>query len=210
MAVSLIPTREAELRVFLQNVVDVTAEVETDMGVPEGTYQPMKDAAQTELDAFAARDKAHTAADTADKDLKTAIKTSGKTLRGSLKQIKNTLNVPTSVLDLLKINASASKSQDKVKAEVPLLKPKMKGIQPAVTGYMYGYDAMELWCCRADENEHTLLETITHLPYYDTRENVVVDRPENRSYFGRYMKRNLVVSGQGPTVDLTVPGGPHQ
>ncbi len=210
MTPNILSSREADRRLYLQHLVDVTDEIEIEMKVPKGTYAPMKEGAQSELDAYDARDKTRTTAETASKELKTQAKKSGLIVRGTVKEIKNTVGVPASVLKLVQSKTTTGKPQNSVKAEVPLLKPKMKGIQPIVTGAMYGYDALELWCCRANETEHTLLETITHLPYYDTRPNVVPDQPENRSYFGRYMKRNVVVSSQGPTVDLTVPGGPHQ
>jgi hypothetical protein len=204
------PVKEAERRIFLQNIVDVIDEVEGLMNVPKGTFKPLKEASQAELDTFATRDKARTAADTAQTNLETQEQLTETSVRANIKQIKNTVNLPADVLNLLHLNTPDSKPQDSVAAEVPLLKLNMEGIHPRIRCTKYGYDSVEVWCCRGDETVFTLLENVTHFPYFDNRDNLEPTKLEQRNYHAFYKKRNAVVSAEGPTSFLLVPGGSHK
>ena len=131
------------------------------------------------------------------------------TVRASVKQIKNTMNVSQEVLDLLEINPVSAKPTDTVAAQPPVLKVKMDGIHPSVGCVKNGFDAVAIYCQRADEKEATLLATVTHLPYFDNRPNAVPAQAEQRSYHAFFMRKNEVASGASATAILLVPGGAH-
>ena len=203
------PSREAERRLFLQNFVDTIDDAADLMKAPKGTYDAAKTAAQAELDAFGVRDNAQKVVDTAQTTLNDQEKLTGEAVRAAVKQIKNTMNVPKEVLDLLEVSPTASKAADRVGAEAPVLKVKMDGIHPSIGCVKHGFDAVEIWCCRADEKEATRLATVTHLPYFDNRPNAVPAQAEQRDYYAFFLKKNAVASAQGATAHLLVPGGAH-
>lgn len=101
---------------------------------------------------------------------------------------KNTMNGPPNVLDLLELNATASKPTERVAAEAPVLKVKMEGIHPGIGGVKNGFDALETWCCRTGKKEFTRLATVTHLPYFDNRPNAEPAVAEQRDYYAYYLK----------------------
>jgi hypothetical protein len=203
------PSREAERRLFLQNFVDNIADATTLLKQPANTYKEAADAAQAELDAFVTRDAAQKAFDTAQRNLMAQETLTSAAVRAGVKQIKNTMNVPKEVLDLLEVSTSSTRSSERVAAEAPQLKVKMDGVRPYIGGVKNGYDAVQIWCCRTGEKEFSLLATVTHFPYYDTRPNRDPAVAEQRDYYAYYLKRNEVASAQGPTYSLLVPGGAH-
>lgn len=139
------PSREAERRLFLQNFVDTIDDAADLMKAPKGTYDAAKTAAQAELDAFGVRDNAQKVVDTAQTTLNNQEKLTGEAVRAAVKQIKNTMNVPKEVLDLLEVSPTASKAADRVGAEAPVLKVKMDGIHPSIGCVKHGFDAVEIW-----------------------------------------------------------------
>ncbi|MDO7845917.1 hypothetical protein Q5H92_06085 [Hymenobacter sp. M29] len=203
------PRREAELRLFLQNFVDNIADATTLMKLPASTFKEAADAAQAELDLFGTRDAAQKALDTAQRNLVEQEALTATAVRAGVKQIKNTMNVPAEVLDLLELNTTAGKPAERVAAEAPVLKVKMDGIHPSIGCLKRSFDAVQIWCCRTGEKAFTLLATVTHLPYFDNRPNVDPAVAEQRDYYAYYLKKNEVASAQGATYTLLVPGGSH-
>ena len=130
-------------------------------------------------------------------------------MRAGVKQIKNTMNVPQDVLDLLEVNAGTAKAAGRVAAEAPVLKVKVDGVHPSVGGAKSGFNALEIHCCRTGEKVFTHLATVTHLPYFDNRPNVDLAVAEQRDYYAFYLKKNVVVGAQSATYTLLVPGGSH-
>ncbi|GAA4047337.1 hypothetical protein GCM10022409_36980 [Hymenobacter glaciei] len=203
------PSREADRRLFLQNFVDNMADATTLLKQPAATYAVATTAAQAELDLFGLRDAAQKALDTAQSKLIEQELLTSAAVRASVKQIKNTMNVPQEVLDLLEVNPAAGKATDRVAAEAPTLKVKMDGIHPSIGGLKNGFDAVEIWCCRTGEKEFTRLATVTHLPYFDNRPNGEPAVAEQRDYYAYYLKKNVVAGAQSATYTLLVPGGAH-
>ena len=179
------------------------------MKLPKGTFDVAKNAAQAELDAFAARDAAQKVLDTAQKVLNDQEKMTADAVRAGVKQIKNMMNVPQEVLDLLEINPVTGKPEDRVGAEAPVLKVKMDGIHPNISCVKYGFSAVEIWSCRTGENDFSRLATVTHLPYFDNRPNGQPAVAEQRDYYAFFLKKNVVVGSQSATATLLVPGGTH-
>ena len=204
------PNTEDALRLFLKNAVDHIDEAETLMGVPKGTYKPMKDAARALLDAFDKRDNARKALTTTETELTTQSKLTSTTVRASIQQIKKTIGIPAKVLDLLELNTPDTDPQARADAQVPTLKTKMTGIHPTIDGTKHGYDAIEIWSRRGSETEFGHFVTVTHFPFFDNRDNLDPTQPEEREYYGYYQKKNVVVSAQGPTVALNAPKGSHK
>ncbi|MBF9222362.1 hypothetical protein [Hymenobacter ruricola] len=209
MPIDWYPRREAERRLFLQNFVDNIADATTLLKQPAGTYQEAADAAQAELDLFGLRDAAQKAFDTAQRNLVAQETLTSTAVRAGVKQIKNTMNVPPEVLDLLEVSTTPAKPTERVAAEAPVLKVKMEGVHPSVGCLKKGFDAVEIWGCRTGEKEFTRLTTVTHLPYYDNRPNVDPAVAEQRDYYAYYLRKNVVVGSQGATYSLLVPGGSH-
>lgn len=209
MATDWYPTREADRRLFLQNFVDNIVDATTILKQPAGTYKEASAAAQAELDLFGLRDAAQKALDTAQRNLVEQEMLTSTAVRAGVKQIKNTMNVPKEVLDLLEVSTTASKPTDRVAAEAPALKIKMEGIHPTINARKNGYDAVEIWCCRTGEKEFSRLATVTHLPYFDNRPNAQPAVAEQRDYYAYYLKKNVVASAQGATYTLLVPAGDH-
>ena len=203
------PSQEAKRRLFLQNFVDKIDDATKQMELPVDTFKEARTAAQAELSLFVLRDRAQKALNTAHSNLATQADLTSTAVRASVKQIKNTMNVPAEVLDLLEVNTSVARPAERVAAEAPVLKVKMDGVHPVIACVKHGYDAVQLWCCRTGEQGFTLLATVTHLPYSDNRPNVDPAVAEQRDYYAYYMKRNEVVSAQGATYTLLVPGGSH-
>ena len=203
------PSREAERRLFLQNFVENIADATTLLKQPATTYQEATDAAQAELDAFVARDAAQKALDTAQRNLVAQEVLTAAAVRAGVKQIKNTMNVPPEVLDLLEVSTTPARPAERVAAEAPQLKVKMDGVRPSIGCVKHGYDAVQLYACRTGEKDFSLLATVTHFPYFDTRPNRDPAVAEQRDYYAFYLKRNEVASTQGPTYSLLVPGGAH-
>ncbi|WP_210519310.1 hypothetical protein [Hymenobacter terricola] len=209
MAQDWYPSREAERRLFLQNFVDNMADATTLLKQPANTYGVATTAAQAELDLFGLRDAAQKALDTAQRNLIEQELMTSAAVRAGVKQIKNTMNVPREVLDLLEVNPTASKPIDRVAAEAPVLKAKMDGIHPSIGGLKNGFDAIEIWCCRTGEKDFSRLATVTHLPYFDNRPNGQPAVAEQRDYYAYYLRKNVVASAQGATYTLLVPAGDH-
>ena len=209
MAQDWYPSREAERRLFLQNFVDNIADATTLMKQPADTYKQAADAAQAELDLFTIRDTAQKALDTAQTRLNDQEQLTSAAVRAGAKQIKNTMNVPPDVLDLLELTTPATDTAGRVAAEAPVLKPKMDGIHPSIGGVKNGFDALEIWCCRTGEKEFSRLATVTHLPYFDNRPNGDPNVAEQRDYYAYYLKKNVVAGAQSATYTLLVPGGNH-
>ena len=203
------PSREAERRLFLQNFVDNIDDATTLLKQAAGTYKEAADAAQAELDTYVARDAAQKVFDTAQRNLVAQEALTSTAVRAGVKQIKNTMNVPLEVLDLLEVNTSPAKPAERMAAGAPQLKPKMEGVHPVIGGVKNGYDALQICCCRTGEKEFSLLATVTHLPYYDNRLNRDPAVAEQRDYYAYYLKKNAVASVQGATYTLLVPGGSH-
>ncbi|MFD2720056.1 hypothetical protein ACFST9_15130 [Hymenobacter monticola] len=209
MPIDWYPRREAERRLFLQNFVDTIADATTLLKQPAGTYKEAAEAAQAELDLVGLRDAAQKALDTAQRNLSAQETLTSTAVRAGVKQIKNTMNVPAEVLDLLELTTTPAKPAERVAAEAPVLKVKMDGIHPSIQCVKRGFDAVQIWCCRTGEKDFSLLATVTHLPYFDNRPNGEPAVAEQRDYFAYYLKRNEVASAQGPTYTLLVPGGSH-
>ena len=203
------PSREAERRLFLQNFVDNIDDATTLLKQPAGTYKAAADAARAELDLFTIRDTAQKALDTAQSKLSTQEQLTSTAVRAGVKQIKNTLNVPQDVLDLLELTPATTDTTATVAAQAPVLKVKMDGIHPNIGCVKHGFDAVEIWSQRDGEQEATRLATVTHLPYFDNRPNVVPAQAEQRSYYAYFLKKNEVASDRSATAVLLVPGGAH-
>jgi len=203
------PSREAERRLFLQNFVDHIADATTLLKQPVDTYKAAADAAQAELDVFVIRDAAQKALDTAQTKLNDQEQLTSAAVRAGAKQIKNTMNVPQDVLDLLELTTATSDTAATVAAQAPVLKVNMDGIHPSIGCVKSGFDAVEIWCQRDGEKEAARLATVTHLPYFDNRPNVVPAQAEQRNYYAYFLKKNEVASGQSATAALLVPGGMH-
>ncbi|GAB3867431.1 hypothetical protein GCM10028824_09810 [Hymenobacter segetis] len=203
------PRREAERRIFLQNFVDTIENATELMGLPKDTFKVAAGAAQAELDLFGVRDTAQKVFDTAQGKLVKQEELTSAAVRAGVKQIKNTMNVSSEVLDLLELNTSSDKPTERIAADAPVLKVKMDGIHPNIGGVKNGFDALQIWCCRTGEKEFTLLATVTHLPYFDNRPNVDPAVAEQRDYFAYYLKKNVVVGNKSATYMLLVPGGSH-
>ncbi|GAB3845515.1 hypothetical protein GCM10028822_04060 [Hymenobacter terrigena] len=208
MPIDWYPRREAERRLFLQNFVYAIDEATELMKLPKDTFKAATDGAQAELDAFGQRDTAQKNLDTAQRRLNDQEELTAVAVRAGVKQIKNTMNVPADVLNLLELNTTSAKPMDRVAAEAPVLKPKMDGIHPSIGGVKNGFDAIQIWCCCTGEKEFTPLATVTHLPYFDNRPNGNPAVAEQRDYYAYYLKKN-VVGGQSATYTLLVPAGSH-
>jgi hypothetical protein len=98
------PTREAARRLFLQNFVTNIVYATTLLKLPANTYQAAANAAQAELDAFAARDAARKVADTAQAALLAQSEASAITIRANMEKLRTMTNVPQEVIDLLGLN----------------------------------------------------------------------------------------------------------
>ncbi len=203
------PSREAERRLFLQNFVANIADATTLLKLPKDAFKRADDAAQAELAAFEQRDAARKELDTAQKGLNEQDVATSEAVRAAAKQIKGTIDVPQAVLDLLELNTTGGGSTARPGTDSPVLKVQMDGIHPSIGCVKHGFDAVEIWCCRADEKEATRLATVTHLPYFDNRPNAVPAQAEQRDYYAFYLKKNEVASAQGATAHLLVPGGAH-
>ena len=203
------PSREAERRLFLQNFVDNIDKATTLLKQPASTYQAAADAAQAELDLFVLRDAAQKTLDTAQSKLTTQEQLTSAAVRAGAKQIKNTMHVPQDVLDLLELTTATSDTTATVAAQAPVLKVKMDGIHPSIACLKSGFDAVEIWSQREGEKEATRLATVTHLPYFDNRPNLLPTQAEQRNYYAFFLKKNAVASGQSATAALLVPGGTH-
>ena len=203
------PSREADRRLFLQNFVDNIADATTLMKLPAGTFKKAIDAVQLGLDAFGSRDAAQKAFDTAQGNLMQQEALMAVAVRAGVKQIKNTMNVPKEVLDLLEVTTTTGNPATRVSAEAPVLKVKIDGIHPSIGCVKSGFDAVELWSQRGEEKEFARLATVTHLPYFDNRPNAILTQAEQRNYYAYFLKKNKVMGSQSATVLLLVPSGAH-
>jgi hypothetical protein len=198
------PNKDAELFLFAENYVAKIEEASALAGLNRDTFLASKRDAAAYLETRAQLVEAQKQLMRLRKLENEQNRSMSRTVRAAGKQLRNTQNINPEVLLMLELETTPATPLDKVAAQAPTLV--VRADQGTVVGRYtkHSHQGINLYCCRAGEDDYTLLGRFNMSRWDDSRPNLVPGQPEERNYYAFFVDKDRQVGARSSIVTVVV------